>query len=346
MPKVSIVMPVYNSEKYVGEAIQSILDQTYKDFELIVIDDCCKDRSAEVIKQFKDERIVFIQNKENRGFLWGLNYGIEIAKGEYIARLDDDDTAYPDRIEKQVNYLDSHKDIILLGTQINLLIDGKITPKEFAPIYSSEEIKFSLLFGNYCIAHSSFMMRKKVLLDNNIRYEIFKQVPDHHMQLCMCKYGKLYCLVDVLVTWRIHPQQSTQVRSRTMKMEEEDRVRCFYIDSLCISTENKLILKQAVCRDLRTKNDYCKFKNAFMEWSKENCLDLTDEGNRKCMQFVWKDMVLQQQRNVHALMGYMKSGLCDTKWLFTKKGIEFIIKCAIKHNKRWFPTSYKYDSKL
>ncbi len=345
MPKVSIIMPVYNSEKYVGEAIQSILDQTYKDFELIVIDDCCKDRSAEVIKQFKDERIIFVQNKDNRGFLYGLNYGIEIAKGEYIARLDDDDTAYPDRIEKQVNYLDSHKDIILLGTQINLLINGKITPKEFVPIYSSEEIKFSLLFGNYCIAHSSFMMRKKVLLDNNIRYEIFKQVPDHHMQLCMCRYGRLYCLEDVLVTWRIHPQQSTQVRSRIMKMEEEDRVRCIYIDSLDISVENKLILKQAICRDLCTKNDYNKFKNAFVEWGKDNCLILADKGNKKCMQFVWRDMLLQQQRNVHALMGYLKSEFRDARWLFTKDGIEFMVKCIIKHNKRWFPTTYKYDNR-
>lgn len=345
MPKVSIIMPVYNSEKYVGEAISSILEQTYKDFELIVIDDCCKDRSAEIIKQFKDERIVFVQNKENKGFLYGLNYGIEIARGEYIARLDDDDIAYPDRLEKQIAYMDSHEEIILLGTQINLLIDGNIVPKEFVPIYSPEEIKFSLLFGNYCIAHSSFMMRKKVLLDNNIRYEIFKQVPDHHMQLCLSKYGKLYCLDDVLVTWRIHAQQSTQVRSREMKMEEEDRVRCIYINSLDIAVGDKLILKQAVCRDLRTKDDYCKIKNAFMEWAKANSLTLTDENNRKCMQFVWKDILLQQQRNMHALVGYLSSGLCDRKWLFTKNGIEFVIKCLIKHNKRWFPTSYEYDHK-
>ena len=100
MPKVSVVMPVYSSEKYVGEAIESILVQTYKDFELIVIDDCSKDSSAKIIEKYtNDSRVHFIKNETNQGFLYGLNKGIELAKGEYIARLDDDDVS---KIKKEV----------------------------------------------------------------------------------------------------------------------------------------------------------------------------------------------------------------------------------------------------
>ena len=342
MPKVSIIMPVYNSEKYVGEAIQSILDQTYKDFELIIIDDCCKDNSADVISSYKDNRIIFVQNNENKGFLYGLNLGIEMARGEYIARLDDDDIAYPDRLAKQVEYLDKHEDIILLGTQIDLLINGKIEQQDYVPIYTPEEIRFSLLFGNYRIAHSTFMMRKNVLLNNNIRYEIFKQVPDHHMQLCMCRYGKLDCLKEVLVTWRIHAQQSTQIRSKKMKMEEEDRVRCLFLGYLDMSIEQKFILKRAVCRDLLTKEEFSFFKDVFMKWAADSNLISSNANDKQCMQYIWKDIILQQRRNVVALLSYLDSGLADIKWLLSKKGMEFFVKCLIRHNKRWYPSIYDY----
>ena len=344
MPKVSIIMPVYNSEKYVGEAIQSIINQTYKDFELIVIDDCCKDKSAEVISGFHDDRIVFIRNKENKGFLYGLNLGIEIAKGEYIARLDDDDVSYPERLEKQVEYMDTHQDVVLLGTKIDLLINNERVFGEDVPIYTSEQIVFSLPFGNYCIAHSSFMMRKSILMANNIRYEIFKQTPDYHMLLQMCLFGKLSCLDEVLVTWRIHPQQSTQVRSPQMKMEEDDRVRCIHIDEMCLTPEKRMVLKKAVCRDLLTKEDYCLFKEVFEEYAKMCKLSLHDDKDIKCMQYVWKRILVQQRHNMKLFNAYISAMWVDKRWLFTTKvGIAFVIKCMIKYNKKWFPTIYDYN---
>ena len=346
MPKVSIIMPVYNSEKYVGEAIQSILDQTFEDYELIVIDDCCKDKSAEIISGFEDDRIVFVRNEENKGFLYGLNLGIEKAKGEYIARLDDDDTSYPERLAKQVEYMDAYPDVVLLGTKRDLLINNERVPAEKVPIFTSEEIAFSLPFGNYLIAHSSFMIRKSVLMENNIRYELFKQTPDHHMQLQLCPYGKINCLDEILVTWRIHPQQSTQVRSAQMKMGEEDRVRCIYIDEMPLTSEARMVLKKAVCRDLLTKHDYQLFKDTFKQYAEMCGLSLDSDKDLKCMQYVWKDILAQQKHNMQLFKTYISVQWTDWRWLLTTKfGIVFIIKCIISYNKRWFPAMYNYNDK-
>ena len=120
-PKISVVMSCYNRAEYSKLAIESILNQTYKDFEFIIIDDCSTDNTADVIQEYadKDERIVFIKNKQNMDYNYNLRKGFEIAKGEYIARMDDDDISMPERFEKQVEYLDKHPEITVLGTFIH-----------------------------------------------------------------------------------------------------------------------------------------------------------------------------------------------------------------------------------
>ena len=142
MCKVSVVMSVYNCEQYVGETIQSIIDQTFTDWEFIIINDCSRDRSAEVIRKFDDPRIIFIDNKENKGQSANLNYGISIAKGEYIARTDHDDISYPTRFEKQVKYLDDHPDVVLLGTAMQNMSDKVVKDEAMAPADTPDEVAF------------------------------------------------------------------------------------------------------------------------------------------------------------------------------------------------------------
>ena len=101
MPTVSVIMPVYNAEEFVGEAIQSILDQTYSDFEFLIYNDASTDQSLEIIQSFTDPRIKLIDSKINTGYLKHLNEGIKLAKGKYIARMDADDIALPERIENR-----------------------------------------------------------------------------------------------------------------------------------------------------------------------------------------------------------------------------------------------------
>lgn len=344
MPKVSIVMPVYNSEKYVVDAIHSILNQTYTDFELIIINDCSTDRSEEAINSICDDRIVYIRNDVNKGFLYGLNKGIEIAQGEYIARLDDDDLSYPERIEKQVKYLDDHTNVVLLGTRRDLLLNNQVVNSEYVPIYTPNQIKFSLLFGNYLIAHSSFMMRKELLKRNNIQYEIFKQTPDYHMLLELWKYGEIDCLDEVLITWRIHPQQSTQIRSKSMKMEEEDKTRCIFINQLDLSKQDKSILKKAVCRELVSKQDYQLFTVAFDSFICKCKLDINNKSDKECIRFIWRNIIRQQRRNFQALSAAFNKAYRDCNWLFfNMSGIGFILRCILHKDKEWIAALYDYD---
>lgn len=108
MPKISVILPAYNAEKYINEAIDSILTQTYRDFELIILNDCSKDRTEEIILSYEDDRIVYLKNQVNMGVAATLNRGLAAAKGEYVARMDADDISLPERFEKQAAYLDEH----------------------------------------------------------------------------------------------------------------------------------------------------------------------------------------------------------------------------------------------
>jgi glycosyltransferase involved in cell wall biosynthesis len=161
-PLISVVLPVYNAEKYIGEAIRSILDQTYKNFELIVINDGSKDRSEEEIKKIQDPRIRYY-SQSNAGMAATLNKGLSLAKGELIARQDADDISLPERFQRQVDFLQKHPDYALVGTWA-LIIDesGKPTGKKHKHPIQHEELKFDLLFDNMFV-HSSVMFRKSVL---------------------------------------------------------------------------------------------------------------------------------------------------------------------------------------
>ena len=113
--KISVVMAVYNGEKYLRSAIDSILSQTYIDFEFIIIDDCSTDNTANILESYTDSRIQIIRNEKNLRLPASLNKGLKIAKGKYIARMDADDIAMPDRFEKQVKYLEAHQEVAVIG---------------------------------------------------------------------------------------------------------------------------------------------------------------------------------------------------------------------------------------
>jgi len=122
-PLISVVMPVYNTEKFVAEAIESILAQTFTDFEIIIIDDCSTDKSWQIIQDFseKDQRIVTIQNSENQGLARSLNKGLKIAKGQFIARMDADDISMPQRFEIQLDFLKNHPDVGVVGSTVKFI---------------------------------------------------------------------------------------------------------------------------------------------------------------------------------------------------------------------------------
>ena len=115
-PQISVVMPAYNAEKYITEAIDSILFQTFKDFEFIIINDASTDSTKDIIESYKDPRIKLVNNEQNKGVAKSLNIGISVACGKYIARMDADDIALPERFQKQFDFMEQHPNIDVCGS--------------------------------------------------------------------------------------------------------------------------------------------------------------------------------------------------------------------------------------
>ena len=170
MPKVSVILPVYNAEKFLKEAIDSILNQTFTDFELLLINDGSTDRSEEIIKSYNDKRISYAKNEKNSGLINTLNRGIDLARGEYIARMDGDDIALPERFELQVKHLIKSDAAILATTYYSVDETGNALPDwptDRATI-TRDQIRKTLPKDN-CLAHPTIM--GKAIVFKKYRYQ-------------------------------------------------------------------------------------------------------------------------------------------------------------------------------
>jgi glycosyltransferase involved in cell wall biosynthesis len=215
-PKISVLMPVYNCELYVASAVESILNQTYTDFEFLIIDDASTDATLSIIKSYTDSRIKIIEKPINSGYTNSLNYGLTIAKGKYIARMDGDDISYPERFDKQIAYLEANPEVVVCGTNQKIVGNDKLI---FLP-QSNKSIKIRLLWGN-CIPHSSAMIRKKILEDNNIQYDITTEpAEDYHLWIHLLAFGKLCNLPEVLLEYRVYSNQVSRKRAEEQKKSD------------------------------------------------------------------------------------------------------------------------------
>lgn len=213
-PRVSVLMPCYNVEKYVAEAVESILSQTFTDFELILLDDCSVDQTAEIVKRFKDDRIIYHKNDQNLGLVDTLNLGLQLAKGELIARMDSDDISLPERLDNQVKFLDENPDVILCSAGMLLFgAENGVWIRDKNP----EDIKITMMFYSP-ILHASSIFRKKVFLENNLTYkkETFP-AEDYDLWSRAVFFGKLVNIPEVLYKYRIHDFQTT----RTVETREK-----------------------------------------------------------------------------------------------------------------------------
>lgn len=210
MPKISVILPAYNAENYISQAIDSILAQTYGDFEFIILNDCSTDGTERIILSFDDPRIRYVRNEQNLGVAATLNRGLELAAGEYIARMDADDISLPERFFRQVSYLDVHPEIAVLGTDIRLIGAGSGI-RSFSQ--TPERLKTDLLF-DCCFAHPAVMMRRQAILSLGGYDPDFNGAEDYHLWArCVMAGYQLACLPEVLLCYRIHPGQVTQAPS-------------------------------------------------------------------------------------------------------------------------------------
>jgi hypothetical protein len=209
MPRVSVVMSVFNGEAFLREALESIFRQSFADFEFIIIDDGSTDHSAAIIHDYPDRRIILVR-QENQGIAAALNRGIELAAGEYIARQDADDISLPERFSTQVQFLDTHPEVALVGTGA-LLIDSYARPfSKFSPFTRHERLVAELLRGVCPLMHGSVMARREAILNAGAYKPVFGKVQDVELWLRMSLRYRLANLRDLLYQYRKHDHATTQ----------------------------------------------------------------------------------------------------------------------------------------
>lgn len=203
-PKISVLMPVYNGEPFLKESIESILDQTFKDFEFIIIDDGSTDNTFHIIIQYAkiDNRIKLFQNKENKKIVYTLNNGLINAASNIIARMDCGDIALANRLEKQYNFLNENRECILVGSQVYFKnLAGEIIHKTNYPC-DDKSIRKELFFRNNIIMHPAAMFRRV----NNVIYRDFAYLSeDYDLWLRLSHLGRIAIINEYLMIIRINP---------------------------------------------------------------------------------------------------------------------------------------------
>lgn len=227
-PTVSVVMTIYNNSDYLRPAMDSISNQTFTDFEFIIIDDGSKDDSKKIVEGYSDERIRFV-SRANKGQSASLNEGINMARGIYIARQDADDISVADRFEKQVAFLNNHPEVGLLGTNYKE-IDANSELIRFRNIFTRyDDLKLALVFSNQ-FAHGSVMMRKDVL-DRVGLYDVnISSAQDYDLWTRISRVAEVRNLKETLFFWRyytsgfssgnpeLNEQQAYKVRDREFEL--------------------------------------------------------------------------------------------------------------------------------
>ena len=227
---ISVIMSVYNGEKYLVQAIDSILNQTYQNFEFIIIDDCSTDNSFHILQEYaqKDSRIKIIKKEKNigiKGFIENLNLGISIAKGKYIARMDQDDVSLPERFQKQVDFLENNPEITLVGAQLNLINEqNKITGEAIAALQHRDIVK--RITSQIQLFHPVIMFRK----DQNIQYrEKFIYCEDYDLYLNLITQGKkLANMNEKLLHYRILESSISRKGDNFVKKLMVEKALYFY----------------------------------------------------------------------------------------------------------------------
>ena len=217
-PQVSILMPVHNTAPYLREAMDSLLSQTFSDFELIVLNDCSPDNAEEILDTYNDPRIVRYRGEKNVGLSNVLNVGIELARGKYIARMDSDDISLSNRLQVQVDYLEAHPEIDLVSVGMQLFgAKEEVWIREQNP----EKVKIEALFHSP-VLHASSVWRKDSFEKDGLRFRQ-EMVPAEDYDLwtrALTKGLKLANLPEVLYKYRLH---STQATLQTDKTAEKSR---------------------------------------------------------------------------------------------------------------------------
>ena len=202
-PVLSIVMPVYNRERYITASVKSILSQTFSDFEFIIVNDGSTDKTKEIIENFKDERIILISNESNKGIVYSRNKGLSVAKGKYVGMFDSDDTAFPNKFEEQINFLTDNPDIGMVGSWVKHIDEnGTILKNKWKLKAKSKFIPAIMLFRNYFV-QATVVIRKEAIPADGYS-DGFDIVEDSKMWFDVSLKNKIANIQKYLLYYRVH----------------------------------------------------------------------------------------------------------------------------------------------
>ncbi|WP_165040551.1 glycosyltransferase family 2 protein [Dysgonomonas sp. ZJ709] len=242
-PLVSVLMPCYNVEKYVVEAMSSILNQTYRNIEVIAINDCSTDNTSDILAKMakEDSRIKVINNDENLKLIKTLNKGITLCSGDYIARMDADDIALPTRIEKEVDFLESNNDHDVVSTQFYTFRSNK--PDKLYlhhnPLHDCELRAYILFKSGIC--HPAVMIRRRVFTELDLNFEMqYLHVEDYALWSKAIYKTKIANLSEPLLLYRVHQQQVSTLNEQ-LQIDNKKKVFKIHCEQLGLPTTDEYL---------------------------------------------------------------------------------------------------------
>mgnify|MGYP001625295912 CR=1 FL=1 len=252
LPKISVIMSTFNTkEEYLRSSIESILKQSFKDFEFIIIDDGSSEDDVEIIQSYKDERIILLKNKENCGLAKSLNKGLDNATGDYIFRMDSDDIAFGDRFKIQLDFMERHPEIDILGARA--VCYGSNSCPAILDFGNDFYVK-SVLFFTDLILHPTVVIRRSSVIKYNLRYDDkLRRAQDYDLWVRAAKFCKFEIIPDVVLRYRCHSQQATSI-ARESQLDVCKKVFLFYMNELNLTTnEQSVFIRNSLSGDTDNK---------------------------------------------------------------------------------------------
>ena len=280
---VSIIMSVYNDEKYLNEALDSIFAQTIQNFELIIIDDCSTDDTVKIIESYHDKRIRLMVNDKNEGLTKNLNKALKYVRGKYIARMDGDDRSRPQRFEKQIEFLEENPDLMLISCRTHmfgeedLISDIQGTPKQLQ----------TMMLIRPVLAHPGFMMRRELIEVHGFQYdETYRSAQDYNFAVRVAREFSIGITKEILLDYRVHKKQVSSKFSGEQK-NNASRVRNMQLDWLGIqlNSEQRDVLEKWAREVKQVSSD--EYKEAY------RLINIFAQGNLKT--YIYSEKELKEE---------------------------------------------------
>lgn len=253
---ITVIFPVYNCAEYLKEAVDSVLNQTFKDFELLAINDGSTDNSVEILESYDDERIRLVHNEQNMGLIATLNKGLDLCESPYIVRADADDICMSTRLEQQFNFMESNPEVGLSGTWYVGFTEKGEMPFKTGYLTGDDDIRIKHLYQLH-VSHGTSIIRKKILDEHNLRFDPdYQHAEDYDLFVRMSQHCKLANIPEILYKVRYH-EASVSHKFNDIQTKNSNRVmqRQFKLMGIDLSDNEVVLYKQMAYGDFSASKD-------------------------------------------------------------------------------------------